>query len=103
MASCYPSSRYSTELSHCVEHEVGYIEGSERSEYTALDSGTAAGMSGGGLFTRKDQKLIGINVAGTSSCRYSNVCCDRNIFVLFTKHQTFLINTMDELKRSRKF
>lgn len=100
MASCYSSSRFS----YCLEHKIGYQKGSEPVKYTVLDSGTAPGMSGGGLFTRKDQKLIGIHVGrtGTEKGKYSMKRGDNNLFVLFSKHQAFLENTMNELKNTRK-
>lgn len=93
LAFCYPST-YTT---NCLEHRIGYKNGKPE-PYNILDSGALPGMSGGGVFTQKDQKLIGIHCAQTITNDNSNVKENRNYFCALTGHKLFLTKQLNEFK-----
>lgn len=94
-ASCYLSTKYL----NCLEHKIGYYKGVQPVSYSILDSGTHCGMSGGGLFTQKDNKLIGVNMctdgaAIWSAHRTGNIC----FFNFLSPNEVFLTKQINKFK-----
>ncbi len=93
IASCNLSTKYP----NCLEHQIGYHDAYPL-PYNILDSGLHSGMSGGGLFTREDKKLVGLNMSTTGTNDFSHQRGNYLYFNFIKHNKAFLMSQLGQFK-----